>query len=155
LNYPTDGAPAARRFTPAEQSLDDDDVLPDAADAGMSLVDADLAKADLAQQRSAGQILHEYPRHELPEAGRARRLDQRLHRYPAEAQAAAGAVDIDREFADAGVALPRPVFRRARERHHFLPDSTTTTGNRRRTRLHVVCSAAGSRTRRGSLDPLL
>src|SRR5262245_16949978 len=80
-----------------QQSLDDDHVLPLAADLAVALVDPDLAKSEVAQQRAAGKILGEHARDQLPEAGDRRLLHQRRHGETSRTLAASIPCDVHRE----------------------------------------------------------
>jgi hypothetical protein len=69
----------------------------------MTLVNAHFAKADRAEQSTAGGVLDEDARNELPEAGIAGGGEERFHRHPSGTATARGAGGIDRELGDAGV----------------------------------------------------
>src|SRR5262245_52591362 len=101
-----------------QQSLDDDDVLPLAADLSVTLVDPDLAKPEVAQQRAAGKVLGEHARHQLPEAGGRRFFHQRRHGETSRTLAAPIPCDVHRELRDVRVAITGAVFRRRRKRNH-------------------------------------
>jgi len=72
-------------------------------------VNANLAEAGGAAEREARDVLGEDPRDQLPEAARFGRPEQRFENDLAGPDAARFAIDVDRVFADAGVARPRAV----------------------------------------------
>src|SRR5206468_9397758 len=115
-HYPTPSRLDSCGQVHVNEPLHNDYVAPDAVEFSMLLVDADLTKAQRADQCPAGLVFGKNARNQLPVTGLLGAFDQRRQRNAAHATATRRPSNVDGDFGDSRVAFPAPVSRRRGER---------------------------------------
>src|SRR5581483_1457744 len=98
-----------------DQSLDNEHVPPDAVQAAVLFVCADLPESERSDEGPAGRVLREYTGDQLPEARPLGCEQQFAQRQAARATAAIAAIDIHRSLRDTVIAGAVPVAERCGE----------------------------------------